>query len=345
MPQHTMNGLEINDDMAANGAQHFRVLRTILTSQLRHLQQSLLFSIRDSIASTFDSCSRRSGEWIELNCFELAKKVMTASNSVAFFGEELSKIPEFTSAALDYPEHLFKTAEVLRLLPNFLAPAIAPILMHRHRASSTLVRYLTPIINCRLSSEKPPNAISEARPVDCIQFFLDTNRKRTAWTSERLIQVLLGIWFAAVHQPSLSLSYALEDLCENPQYIELLRQELETCDISGESLEQLPLLDSFLKESARLHPSDSISVRRKVVRRFKFSDGTTLLPGDVVCAPLQAILRDPSYYTDSMRFDGYRFVDAASKGNSSRFTDSSPAFLLWGLGKHSWYVRDTPNHR
>ena len=52
--------------------------------------------------------------------------------------------------------------------------------------------------------------------------------------------------------------YALYDLCDYPEYLEPLRREKEVQGHAWSgSLDQMPLLDSFLKESARLNPSDS----------------------------------------------------------------------------------------
>ena len=336
MPKHTMNGLEINDSMSANGSLHICVLRTMLRSHLSHLQPALYRIVSDSMTRIFQAGKNLPGDWTELNSFSLAKDIITGAHSRAFFGESLSSSPEFLKAALDYPEDLFRTSEVLRLLPTVLAPLVSPILMRHHRASSILVEYLTVVIELRLKQTEKVNP--EVQPIDCIQFFLDANSKRGAWTTHRLIQVLLGVWFAALHQPALSLTYALDDLCEHPEYIVFLRKELGTCDITAENIDRFPIMDSFLKESARLHPSDSISVRRKVLRPFRFSDGTSLFPGDVACVPLQAIMIDPSNYDDSTRFDGHRFVDKMTKANISRFTDASSIFPLWGLGKHGWYV-------
>lgn len=52
---------------------------------------------------------------------------------------------------------------------------------------------------------------------------------------------------------------ALYDLCLHPEYVEPLRREAEQRAQSGYSDEEenMPLLDSFLKESARLGPTDS----------------------------------------------------------------------------------------
>lgn len=333
-----MNGLAVEDRMSANGNLHSRVLRVVLRSYLGHLQQPLYQVICTTSAQLFGSGRKTVTGWTELQSFSWAKEIVAAANSRAFFGETLSSNPEFLKAALDYPEDLFKTAEVLRLIPSVLAPFIAPILMRQHRASKVLVEHLTPVIEQRLHQNRPNDDLPGEKPVDCIQFFIDANLKKDIWSAHKLTQVLLGIWFAALHQPALSLTYALDDLCNHPEYVEPLRTELEACDTTGDDLENLPLLDSFLKESARLHPSDSISVRRKVLQPFQFSDGTPLSVGDVACVPLQAIMRDPSNYPESMRFDGFRFVDKTRNGNTQRFTDTSPAYPLWGLGKRGWYV-------
>ena len=55
-----------------------------------------------------------------------------------------------------------------------------------------------------------------------------------------------------------SFVYGIYDLCEHPEYLEPLRKELgRHGDQWPRYVDDLPLLDSFLKESARLNPSDS----------------------------------------------------------------------------------------
>jgi cytochrome P450 len=167
------------------------------------------------------------------------------------------------------------------------------------------------------------------------------------------VQVLLGIWFASVHQPAMCLFYALDDLCLHPGYAVTLREKISqamqvqehiskfdttrTCKID---LTTLPLLDAFLKESARLHPTDSISVRRKALQPFTLSDGTSLAKGDVACIPLQPALQNPKIYADPLTFNPHRFLkDTMTSTNisssKSRFTDVDVAFPIWGLGKHA----------
>ena len=51
-----------------------------------------------------------------------------------------------------------------------------------------------------------------------------------------------------------SIGFALYALCIYPQYTEPLREEIIKAANSGMSKDDLPLMDSFLKESMRLYP-------------------------------------------------------------------------------------------
>ncbi|KAF4631662.1 hypothetical protein G7Y89_g6465 [Cudoniella acicularis] len=355
-PKYTMSGLEVQDKMNSNGVLHTRVLRIILPSHLPHL----LGPLSEIITRTFLqqihvhrkplALSLDAKQYVALPMFEMAKTVITAANSRAFFGPDLSSNAEFLSAAQSYPEDLLSTAEVLRLTPSFMGRWLAPILMRNHCASKTLVRFLTPLVEERLSLRQKRLVRGAQGQIlshndycrrgkdacDIIQFFVDANHDKSSsppWSATKIVQVILGIWFAAVHQPAMSIVYALQDLLDHPEYLEPLRHELIAHPM--EDLDRNPLLDSFLKESSRLHPSDAISVRRKVLEPFTFPDGTHLRAGDVACVPSQAIMQDPAYYgMDSLAFDAFRFVNTEG-GSVARFTDASPTYPLWGLGKHS----------
>ena len=56
-----------------------------------------------------------------------------------------------------------------------------------------------------------------------------------------------------------SLTFAIHELCKHPEYLEPLRQEIASMSNGSDTdnYEELPLLDSFLKESGRLNPLDS----------------------------------------------------------------------------------------
>ncbi|RAL14382.1 uncharacterized protein BO97DRAFT_422799 [Aspergillus homomorphus CBS 101889] len=108
---------------------------------------------------------------------------------------------------------------------------------------------------------------------------------------------------------------ALDDLCLHPKYTTALQDEIYAVaetnphtppkdltsyqDLTG----YLALLNGFLKESARLKPTDSISLRRKVLQPLTLNDGTSLATNDIACIPLQPILQEPETYADPLTFN------------------------------------------
>lgn len=101
------------------------------------------------------------------------------------------------------------------------------------------------------------------------------------WTPEVLAQSLLGIWFAASHQPYMNLNFVLLELCVRQDWVTALREELSDADpLDYQRLEALPLLDSFVKETVRLNPLDT---RKSTLTEICSLDAKTFLksPSDV----------------------------------------------------------------
>ncbi|KAE8159537.1 cytochrome P450 [Aspergillus tamarii] len=335
-PKYTMDGLGVDDCMSANGTVHQRALQAELRSHLPALIHPLTECIARALTEEITDSKPLSGGWHVLQIFPMAKRLITATNALVFFGPEVSSDPVFLNAALEYPEHLMETAEVLRLLPSWLAPFVAPYLMRRHRALKILLDRLVPVVEARLLNATTPGH------TDCIQFFVNAAARKNQqheWPAHRIVQVLLGIWFASVHQPAMCLFYALDDLSLHPEYTAALRDEVRAIN-TAQDITSLPLLNGFLKESARLHPTDSISLRRKVLQPFTLHDGTSLAKDDIACIPLQPLLQEPEVYIDPLTFNPYRFMnqdrDAKPRAASTAdFTDADITFPIWGLGKRA----------
>jgi hypothetical protein len=123
-----------------------------------------------------------------------------------------------------------------------------------------------------------------------LQTMVDSSAGGDYWTPEILTQSLMGIWLAASFQPWVvslqastslyigvnhlqNLHFIILTLCERPEYIDMLRTELDQEDLSGEEFEKLPLLDSFIKEVFRTRPLDL----RKSIQQFTENRELTIL--------------------------------------------------------------------
>lgn len=148
-------------------------------------------------------------------------------------------------------------------------------------------------------------------------------------------QNMLGIWFAASHQPWMNLNFILLEVCARPDWQEALRREIEDNGPLDDyrKLDGLQLLDSFMKETVRLHPLDTLGIRRKAVLPYNFTDGTIKVPqGATVCVPAYDMLHDPSRYPNPQKFDGARFIPKNQTNDQVRFTKVAHDFPMWGYG-------------
>lgn len=82
-----------------------------------------------------------------------------------------------------------------------------------------------------------------------------------------------------------------------------------------------------------------VSIQRKAVKDFRFSDGTYVPAGNLVAVPQHAIMRDAKYYQDPDRFNPYRFYTPREREWSDaihKFTDVSMQYPYWGAQTKPW---------
>jgi cytochrome P450 len=206
-----------------------------------------------------------------------------------------------------------------------------------------------PIVIARCQERELALSRSDSLPKynDCTQWLLESAPSRIQRTPKGVAHELMAIWFAAFHPISVTITYALQDLILHPSYLDPIRAEIFDSAQAVHFLKTgtgFPLLDSFIKESARLSPVESQSVRRRSVEPFALSDGTQLKPGDWACTPVTSMMRDAKWYPSPEEFSGFRFAPkelVESRGmegkprqeRSSVFVDGDETYM-WGVGKN-----------
>ncbi|KAK8127347.1 Cytochrome P450 [Apiospora sp. TS-2023a] len=350
-PKYTMYGFEWQEQRGVEGTGFVRALRSRLTSHLPQFQPELDRIIRGCLLEELDRTPDENG-FVPVQLFPMIKRVITKVNCFVFFGKELSENTEFTEAALAFPQTVVLAAEILRITPTFMCPLVAWILTKRHSAAKTLFRYLEPEVRRRRAemaqADRLGGCSKPATRADCMQWLIDTSPKKDPWSTPRMIGETLAIWFSSVHQLAMTTTFVIQDICQNQEYVDPLRQEIREATQEGKGLERieerLPLLDSFVKESIRFSNADALSCRRKALDDFTLQDGSVIRKNDWVCIPQRAMMCDGRRYANPTAFDGYRFAranDALRQGNAtadvpdktaSTVTSASLEWPIWGLG-------------
>ncbi|KAF7183663.1 hypothetical protein CNMCM7691_004013 [Aspergillus felis] len=344
-PKYTMFGFEWQDQRGVEGTGFVRALRSRLTAHLPILMPGLQRIVETAIAD--ELAVPGNDGFVHCRLFSMIKRTVTKVNCFAFFGEDLAQNPEFTAAALEFPQRVILAAEILRITPGFLRRSVANLVTRQHYAVRTLFRYLEPIVEKRLAARaKSTSSMQEDAPMDCMQWLIDTSPRKVQWTTTRMVGEIIAVWFGSVHQLAMTTTYAIEDLCLHNDYVEPLRAEIQQYPPSScrRRVAEMPLLDSFVRESIRCTNSDAITVRRKALTPFVFSDGLEVAEGDWVCIPQRAMMRDRIRYRNPQAFDGFRFARAnkqlragdvpldVPESSPLTMTDVSVDWPIWGLG-------------
>ncbi|KAH7311269.1 cytochrome P450 [Stachybotrys elegans] len=353
-PVYTMNGFNWLDRRGVEGVGFVRTLRTLLTNPLPDPLPDLGLLARMKWTEMLVMQPNMEGA-VHAPIYPMVVKLVVLLNARSLFGEDLIKDPKFMTSALGFVEETLVNAEIVKLLPSPLARLVGSLLSRCLSSHKTFFARLLPAAEQRLLENDMKQIIARLltnvywSKTNCIQWIIDTAPKGSnQWSAERVIYELMAIWFGSVHILSTTIVYVLQDLCLHPEYMEPIRNELETSYTEFERTGKgLPLLDSFIKESSRITPVESMSVRRQALQPFELSTGARVDTGQWICAPSGAINTSPDYYTSPTEFSGFRFVepspldhDSVTKVAStikqpkpSKLTDVDHSFLMWGIGR------------
>ncbi|KAK8001020.1 hypothetical protein PG991_013242, partial [Apiospora marii] len=344
-PMYTMHGFNWFDRRGTEGVGFVRALRTLLTSNLPNILPDLSAVIKLQMASSISSHSIVGGVR-HSPVYPMITKLVVLANAYSFFGEELAKNEPFMLAARSYIEETLLCAELVKVLPKFMGPIIGRLVASRMKSHEVIYDSLIPIAEQRCR-ERDQKLLGQPVPnhADCIQWIMETSPRQNPWTPKRIVHELMAIWFGSVHALSTTITFAIQDLCLHPEYVEPLRRSCrEGFDEFTRTGKGLELLDSFIKESARLTPVESMSTRRCATQPFTLSNGTTLGIGDWACTPVRSIMQYEQYYPESLHFHGFRFAPPKLveeiQGNfkvpqpsTSKLTDAGDSWHVWGTGR------------
>lgn len=193
-------------------------------------------------------------EWLlKPQIVTLVTKVTTRS----FLGPEFSSHPEWLQIAAEFTINAFLAARELRLWPKPLRPIVHWFLSscRKVRRQSKRARELIgPEVEKRVAKANA-DPTNNNNSLDIVQWMEQTAKGRQYDMTN--VQLMLSV--AAIHTTSDFITEALYDICAYPEYIEPLREEM--LRVIGDqgwkktSLQEMKLLDSFLKESQRLSPA------------------------------------------------------------------------------------------
>ncbi|KAK0222735.1 cytochrome P450 [Armillaria nabsnona] len=182
---------------------------------------------------------------------------------------------DYIKLNINFTVNVFACAHIINLFPSFLKPwvfnwkKVFPtkmtsvrvagfILTPRRRALAKAEKLLDQTIRERLHKEDIHGNDWPGKPNDLLSWLLDaTNGNKERRDVQDLITRILLLNLGAIHTTSMVFKTAVYALAAHPEYVEILRTEVELA-ITEEgwtkaAVGKMDRLDSFLKEAQRLY--------------------------------------------------------------------------------------------
>ena len=247
------------------------------------------------------------GDTGEIDLLEFMKELTIYTSSHCLLGDEFryELNEEFAKIYHDLEKGVNPLAFVFPYLP-------LPVFRRRDKARARLQELVTGIIAKR--AQKPEKS------EDAFQMLIDAKYDDgSSLSAHEITGMLIGTIFAGHHTTAGTAAWTLLELARRPECMELVLAELDTNfgadgDVTFQSLREIPILESVIKEVLRLHPP-LIFLIRKVMQDFQFKD-YTIKAGKYVCASPRVSHRITEVFPDPEKFDPDRYSEARQKMQS-----------------------------
>jgi sterol 14-demethylase len=199
----------------------------------------------------------------------------------------------------------------------------------RDRARAELVDLVQAIMDRRVAA--PPPDKDDWDLLDVLMVLTD-DAGRPRFTADEITGMFISMMFAGHHTSSGTAAWTLIELMRNPDVSAQVVAELDELyrdgrDVSFQALREIPLLESAVKETLRLHPPLILLLR--VAKEDLTIGGYRIPAGSMVGASPAVSNRIAEDFPDPERFDPWRYLEPRQEDLINRWT-----WLPFGAGRH-----------
>ncbi|KAJ3580533.1 hypothetical protein NPX13_g41 [Xylaria arbuscula] len=329
-------------DIILKSTAHVDVCRTQLVQNLGQITEGQISTLDAVFRREMKACYQDE-DFHSFNAAETFLNIVNRSVAKALVGEGLCDDDRWLQLCLDTTVNTGRMCRDLQPWPDLLRPIVCRFLNARRsldRDFTASQKILTDAIKSRTRGDGN---------VDILQWLID---RHDGTYDEAGLQFLtnqtLFIAIAATRSTASSIVNTLFDLVAYPEHQETLRSEIRTTLAAHgswclEAIQGMKRLDSFIKESQRLHHHLLLSFNRKVKQPITLSSGTKIPAGTFISTPAYWAARDPNAFPPTGDgFEPWRWSDlreeAEQKGHSSipyLASTPSPHNLHWGYGRNA----------
>ncbi|KDN70031.1 putative cytochrome P450 oxidoreductase GliF [Colletotrichum sublineola] len=324
--QHVCN----SGDWSLVGGETRELVKTITAELTRSLPARVANRQQDA-KMTFDTvighCAEKKGFNLLMTSLEIIAKI----NACTFVGRELGSNKRWVKAVMYSPLFVYMAVTLLNATPGILRPLLRPLyFLPALKNYWDMKQMLKPkldqdIETFKSTSDKRKLLVPKSDEDLPFTQFLLSRYTEAAATVKQLVIDYIQVSYTSTPTTASALYHALWELAQRPEAADILRQELKEVMVDGNlprtHLQELKRMDSFLRESFRLHP----------ITRYRLK----IPSGVMAVVDAQEINRSPELWENPDQFDMDRFYHLREmSGNDNRyhFVTTSSNSPGWGDG-------------
>ncbi|KAI1120161.1 cytochrome P450 [Nemania abortiva] len=314
----------------------------------------LLGEMEEEVAFAFDRVIGPVKKWQPCQVYPTLLQIVAHTSGRAFVGLPLSRDESWIQASIQHAIGSVQFSDKLREYQSWLRPLVAPFLKEHQIVQDIqdrVANHLDPIISKRMAMQEGTEEKSSPLQRDSqigrmTGWLLGHYESNTTMPDRsRLVRDHLTLSFAAIHVASMALSHIIHELAAKPEYVHILREELETelascrgVSLSSKSLAHLVKMDSFIKEVIRLNPTGIVAWTRLATKPIRLPSNQVIPKGTMIAYCNPRFNPTLESWINSDEFDGLRFVKLIERdGPQARYKADSLSHdsLNFGYGIHT----------
>ncbi|KAJ5727073.1 cytochrome P450 [Penicillium malachiteum] len=320
---------------------HVRALLSTITPSLPRFTGPASQRIGESMNQILPQDSNR---WTEVDLMNKFAIIGGQALALSVVGSPLCDNAEFMQLLNENTEDVFFLVFIMRLLPRILQYSVVWFLPAKWRLWWRHKR-IEGIVATEFERQKtqPTNlAASDGSPLPSIFTCMKETKKENTLDSGVLTQLLTAISAGGTFSVANFIFAFILDILAHPHFLKDIREEIQqkNTQVDGEwnfnAFEELPRLDSALKETSRLAPGSLTTYSRVVMRDYKLSGGLTLRKGQFICVDSSSRAADDEVYPNAGHYDALRSYNGGLEDHLVQpFKGVYGTDFRWGAGRRA----------
>ncbi|KAF5260756.1 hypothetical protein FOXYS1_8564 [Fusarium oxysporum] len=280
--------------------------------------------------------------WTPVKVHDRVLRLIATNNARVFQGTAASLDEEWLEASTGYVLACFDCIRALKQWHPWLRPLVYRFIPERAAIKDQWTKGRKRVMASMRERQEKGGSLED--PPTMLDHLSNGRNEHIADDIE--LQLLHQMTLIAVGTVTTfsSTTQAIYDLVAHPEYIPILREEVESVprdpngNFTKDSTVAMNKLDSFLKESQRFNSPDLTTFQRAAIADMKLPDGTFVPKGTKLEINTCSIHKDHELYENPELFDGLRFHKwrkVPGKEKKFMYSSSGTDDLSWGFGRHA----------